>query len=206
MKARPWRLSAIGSVCLMLAACSSDGGSASTTATEPATSIAVASTTTSAAATTTPSTSAPTTTTLATSTTTRPPSTTTTVAPAVPGRVSGVHAFPGGGSGEVAVNWNAEPDANGYRIYRSATPDGDFVLVADINVTNGDTSATSEVVNIWTAQHSYVPAGGALASRDTSSEFQYVELSGAGERCFKVRAYNDAGRGHSSSVSCSGPV
>lgn len=204
MRKRQWQRTALGIGCLVLASCSSDGDSSSTVATEPATSVTVESTTTSSS----PTTSAPTTAPATTSspTTTTPPSTTTTVAGAVPGRVSGVHAYPGGGSGEVAVSWNAVTNATGYRIYRADSPDGEFVRVGRINVVTGSTSAVAEVVNIWSVQHSYVPSGGALASPDTSATFEYVELSAAGERCFKVVAFNDAGRGHSSTISCSGPV
>ena len=116
-----------------------------------------------------------------------------------------MHAETGGGSGEVTVGWNAQPNTTGYRVYRSDAPDGDYVLVADINIVNGKTSAAAEVTNIWTTQHMYVPSGSALTSRDTSPTFEYVEYSGAGERCFKVRAYNEAGKGHSSSASCASP-
>jgi hypothetical protein len=105
----------------------------------------------------------------------------------------------------VAVSWNAVSDATGYRIYRADSPDGEFVRVARINVVTGSTSATPGVVNIWSVQHSYVPSGGALSSPDTSATFEYVEVTGAGQRCFKVVAFNDAGRGHSSSISCSSP-
>jgi hypothetical protein len=106
----------------------------------------------------------------------------------------------------VQVDWNATSNAAGYRVLRSYTPDGPWVRVADININTGNTTVAPEVVNIWSAQHTYVPAGGALSGSDTSSVFQYVELSGAGERCFKVIAYNGEVRGAASSVECSGPI
>ena len=89
---------------------------------------------------------------------------------------------------------------------RADTPDGTFVTVAKINIYSGDTHADAEVVNIWTHLHSYVPDGGGIDGHDTSPVFHYVEVSEADERCFKVVAYNGAGRGHSSSVQCSGPL
>ncbi|MBI4885451.1 MAG: hypothetical protein HY826_15500 [Actinobacteria bacterium] len=70
------------------------------------------------------------------------------------------------------------------------------------------TAAAADVVNIWSLQHSYVPPSGALANPDTSPWFQYVEVVegiASVEHCFKVIAYNAAGRGHSSAATCGSP-
>lgn len=189
----------------VLAACSSDGGSSATSADE--TSSTVASVTTTAAPTTTlPATTTATTAPPTTAAPTTTAATTTTVSPDVPGKVSGVDAYPGGGSGEVQIDWDAEDGATGYRVTIASSPDGPFEVIADFNITTGAVSVAAEVVNIWSSQHTYVPGGGSLSGTDTSSEFYLVDYSGAGERCFHVIAYNEEGRGRASSVACSGPL
>jgi hypothetical protein len=122
-----------------------------------------------------------------------------------PGAITVVRAGPGGGSGEIVLDWDAVPAATGYRVLRSEAAGGPFEVVADFDVTTGRVSAADDVVNIWSAQHSYVPARGTLDGPDRSPWFQYVEVSRTGERCFRVVAYNAAGDGPASVVACGSP-
>jgi hypothetical protein len=134
-----------------------------------------------------------------------PSSASTTPAEPVPDAVSVIRAGPGGGSGEVALDWDAVSGATGYRVLRAATAAGPFAVVADFDVTTGSTTAADEVVNLWSEQHSYIPTDGALGSPDTSPSFQYVEVDGAGSRCFVVVARNGSGEGAESVPACGSP-
>ena len=126
--------------------------------------------------------------------------TTTTSAPpppppaSVPGALSGVSAQPGGGSGEIVVNWSATSNATGYRVYRAATADGPFERAAGYTVATGATKiyygGSYEYIQIWPS---------------SDSTFQYVEAS-IGPGCFRVAAFNDAGTGPKSGVVCSDPT
>ncbi|HET6952319.1 MAG TPA: hypothetical protein VFI47_18210, partial [Acidimicrobiales bacterium] len=141
--------------------------------------------------------------------TTAPPETPTTAGgdlPGdVPGEVPGVAARTGGSSGEVAVEWNPADGATGYRVLRAGAPAGPFEVAADFDVTTGSVTAADGVVNIWSAQHSYVPdRGEPLAGPDTSPWFEYVDV-GTGERCYQVLAHNAAGAGPASGVVCGSP-
>jgi hypothetical protein len=132
-------------------------------------------------------------------------SSTTAQGSAVPGAVAVIRAGPGGGSGEIHLEWDAVTAATGYRVLRAETTGGPFAVVADFDLTTGAVSAADEVVNIWSAQHSYVPPRGRLNGPDMSPWFQYVEISVSGERCFRVVAYNAAGDGSASAVACGSP-
>lgn len=123
----------------------------------------------------------------------------------VPGPVTVISAHSGGGSGEVALDWNAVEGATGYRVLRSDTASGPFDVFADIDIVTGAATAADEVVNIWSQQHSYIPAGSPLTSPDQSPWFQLVEVGGSGERCYRVVAYNAAGDAPASSVACGSP-
>jgi hypothetical protein len=52
---------------------------------------------------------------------------------AAPERVAGLSVTPGGG-GQLLLGWSAsaEPDLASYRVYRSTTPNGPFILVATV--------------------------------------------------------------------------
>jgi hypothetical protein len=187
-----------------------DGDDAATT-TGSTTTLA---STTSTASTTTSITTVVTTTTTATTTTaatpTAPPVVTPappppTPPPAVPGGVTDVRAGPGGGSGEIVAGWDAVTGATGYRVLRSATPDGPFEVAAAIDVTTGRATSAAGVVNVWSQQHSYVPPTGTLSGPDTSPWFEYVEYGSAPQRCFKVVAVDAAGEGPASPVACGSP-
>jgi hypothetical protein len=105
----------------------------------------------------------------------------------------------------VALDWNAVVDTTGYRVLRSSTRDGRFAVSADIDITTGVATAGDEVINIWSSAHSYIPSDGALGSPDPSGHFQYVEVGGGSERCFKVVAYNEDGEAPPSIVVCGSP-
>ncbi len=126
-----------------------------------------------------------------------------TQAGTVPGAVAAT-AAPGGGSGEVQVNWAAVAGAEGYRVIRTTSAGSRLRVVADIDVTTGRATAVPEVANVWSAQHSYVPDRGRLTQADRSARFQYVDV-GAGRRCYRVLAYNSTGAGPLSAVTCAAP-
>jgi hypothetical protein len=149
-------------------------------------------------------TSTATSTTIAAVTTTSSPATSTTQAVALPATVV-VGAAPGGGSGEVAVHWDAVAGATGYRVLRSDAPDGAYEVRADVDVITGATNADEGVTNVFSAQHVYVPDGGALAAPDRSARFDYVEVGGPEERCFQVIAVNAGGESAPSEPACASP-
>jgi hypothetical protein len=122
----------------------------------------------------------------------------------LPGVVTIAGAGPGGGSGEVLLTWNAVADATGYRVLRSSTAEGSFEVVAELDVTTGDATAESDVVNVYSGEHSYIPSGGTLDGPDGSAQFNYVDL-GNEQRCFRVIAFNAAGDGPPSAVACGAP-
>ncbi len=122
---------------------------------------------------TTTSSSSTSTSTSSTTITTLPPTTQATV-PQPPGQVTNLTAEPGGGSGEVSMQWDAVPGAAQYRIYRSGTQGITGSLVATVN--------TNEYVDVPGA-HSYyqvsaVGSGGLEGARS-------VEVCGAvvGDPC-----------------------
>jgi hypothetical protein len=137
------------------------------------------------------------------STRTTVPGTTTGEPVPVPGVVIAV-AQSGGGSEEVQVDWTAVPHATGYRVLRADPGGSQYKVVADFDITTGHTTAAPDVVNIWSAGHSYVPDRGPLAGPDRSPWFQYVDYL-SGERCYRVQAYNAAGNGPLSTVTCGAP-
>jgi hypothetical protein len=177
-------------------------GSAQSSTTTPPTSV------TSATPTPTPTRVAPSVTPTRTAprpTPTRTTARTTAQQGAVPGAVTGLTAGPGGGSGEITVRWDAVARATGFRVLRSDTAAGPFDVAANFDITTGTTTAAPDVVNIWSAQHSYVPSQGTLDGPDQSPWFEYVEYSGAPQRCYRVIAYNASGDGPASAVACGGP-
>lgn len=121
-----------------------------------------------------------------------------------PGVVTIVAVGPGGGSGEVGLTWEALADATGYRVLRSDTADGEFEVTAELDVTTGAATAAADVVNVFSGQHSYVPAGSTFEGPDQSPQFSYVDL-GPRQRCYRVIAFNTAGDGPSSDVACGAP-
>lgn len=139
------------------------------------------------------------------STTTAIATTMTTAAGQVPAAVSVVHVRPGGGSGEVVVDWEAVQGATGYRVLRSTTVGAGATIVAELSVATGEVTVAPGVVNLYSDEHSYVPAGDPFEGPDQSSSFWYVEVAGTGERCFRIVADNAAGGGVPSVVTCGSP-
>ena len=125
---------------------------------------------------------------------TTPPVPQETVPAAVPGQVTVVTAGPGGGSGETLVNWNAVPDAIGYRVYRSSTPSGPFVAAASVTAATGATiiefGGSYEYIQIW---------------KPSSTAYEYVEAVDNARAYFRVAAFNAGGTGPLSGVVCGSP-
>lgn len=193
---------------IAIAACSSSGGgsgsipaSTTTSVTPDTTTTTTPTVTTTTVTTTTVTTTTVTTTTPATTVTLPPPATSTPSGR--PGAVTGVTVTPGGGIGEVVLDFNRARNAVGYRVFRSDRAGGPFVLVAKFNVFTGHVTVVEGVVNLFSAQHQYVPAAGPLLVPDGSARFELVDLRGSGEpTCFGVIAYNTAGDGVGSTVVC----
>lgn len=76
------------------------------------------------------------TTTSSTTAATLPPPTSPPTVPAAPGQVTNVIAGPGGGSGEVSLEWDSVSGAVSYRIYRSFTQGTSGSLVATVDTTS----------------------------------------------------------------------
>ena len=117
------RFSLLLAMLLVVAACGDDDGTG-TTSTAPGTTSSTV-----AVSTVPPSTVAPATTTPATTTTAAP----TTTAP-LPGPVLGLEVSLGGGSEEVSVTWdfNPEPYVDHYAVYFALTSGGSYGFVTDI--------------------------------------------------------------------------
>lgn len=156
-------------------------------------------------ATTTSSTTTTVTTSAQTTTTTPQPTTTKVPSGPVPGIVV-ASAGSAGGSGEVQVMWKAAERATGYRVLRTDAAGGSARRTADIDIVTGRTSATSEVVHLASDEHTYVPDRGPLTGADRSPRFQYVDFTEGTTRCYRVQAYNAAGPGPLSAVTCGSPV
>jgi hypothetical protein len=122
----------------------------------------------------------------------------------VPGVVTIVGAGPGGGSKAVLLTWQALANASGYRVHRSDTADGAFEVTAELDVTTGAATASADVVNVFSGQHSYIPPGGTFEGPDQSPQFSYVDV-GPRQRCFRVIAFNTPGEGPASDVACGAP-
>jgi hypothetical protein len=122
----------------------------------------------------------------------------------VPGVVTVVGVRAGGGSGEVQLTWEAVADATGYRVLRSDVADGEFAVTAELDVTTGVATASADVVNVFSEQHSYVPVRSELEGPDQSTQFSYIDI-GFRPRCFRVIAFNAAGDGPASDVACGSP-
>jgi len=104
----------------------------------------------------------------------------------VPGVVTIVGVGPGGGSGEVQLTWEALANATGYRVLRSDTTDGEFEATAELDVTTGAATASADVVNVFSDQHSYIPPRGTFEGPDQSPQFSSVDVA---------RAAGDTGAG-----------
>lgn len=126
---------------------------------------------------------------------TTPPAPRETPVGTVPGQVTTVSAGPGGGSGEILVDWNTVADATGYRVYRSSSAGGPFVSSASVIVATGVTTVefggSYELIQMWPP---------------SSDSYEYVEVTGGARTYFRVVAFNTAGTGTTSAVVCGAPV
>lgn len=153
------------------------------------------------------STTVPPATTISPATTSAPPtSPATTAVGQVPRPVTVVTASPGGGAGEVTVDWNAVDGATGYRVDRASSATSTFETVAEFDITTGHATVAAGVVNLWSTGYTYVPATPDGSLPDRSASFQYVEYPVSDVRCYRVFAVNVAGRSPASAVVCSGPI
>ena len=109
---------------------------------------------------------------------------------------TGVYAVEGGGSGEVLVLWDAVPGATGYRVYRSSTSGGPFVLSASYDVP-GDlvTVALDGYEYIWIDPENL-----------EATRFRYTEAIRNEYGWFRVSAFTAGGEGPLSGTACGGPV
>lgn len=113
----------------------------------------------------------------------------------VPGAVSGLSAGPGGGSGEIVVNWTGTSDATGYRVYRSSAPGGPMTRGASYSLATGSTTVefagAYEFIQIWAP---------------SASTFEYVEAVDGQPGYFVVVAFNSAGEGPRAGAVCAVPT
>lgn len=98
------------------------------------------------------------------------------------------------------MEWAAVPGATSYVVYRSSSSSGPWNAVAEFNVVSGFVDVDAEVINLYGDAQSFHPGG--FSSSGTSTRFTYVELAVENPAWFKVRAYNAAGQGPSSSAAC----
>jgi hypothetical protein len=104
----------------------------------------------------------------------------------------------------VELEWVTVSGATGYRVVRSDEAGALLGLMVELDVTTGRATAAAGVTNVWSEQHTYLPAGGTLGSPDTSSRIRYVDV-GPGRRCYRVVAFNAAGDADPSPVACGSP-
>ena len=109
---------------------------------------------------------------------------------------------PGGGSGEISVYWHAVPGATGYRVQRRTGRASSFAEIADFDITTGATTAADDVINIWSADHTYRPVIGPFVGADHSPWFEVVDYRFDNPRCYRVITYNAFGDGPASNTSC----
>jgi hypothetical protein len=105
------------------------------------------------------------------------------------------------------VRWDAVPNVTGYRVLRANAQGGPFTVSADVNTTTGKVTVGSDVINVFSRNHTYLPSGATAAAPDPSPWFEYVELlsGGAVQRYFRVVAYNANGDAAASVTVCGSP-
>lgn len=124
------------------------------------------------------------------------PTPTTTPTVAVPGQVTGVTAGAGGGSGEIMVWWDPVAGATGYRVYRSALPDGPFMRSASFDVATGRTTIEADFPYEFIGMEPSWP-----------DRFEYVDaIPVSGPAYFKVTALSSGGESVPSVVVCGTPI
>lgn len=109
---------------------------------------------------------------------------------------TGVHAAPGGGSGEALVIWDLMPDATGYRVYRSFSADGPFVPAASIDMSTGRTTVE------YAEWYEYIDIQPEIWS---TTQLRYTEAVSNDFVWFRVSAFNAGGEGPLSGITCAEP-
>lgn len=127
-----------------------------------------------------------------------PPPTSTTPTVAAPGPVTGVTGWTGGGSGETTVTWEQGADATGYRVYRSDSLTGPFVVAATFDVATGKVTIAPAFINDYVVIWSY--SEGALQVVSYTDAIGYLEPT-----YYRVAAFNTGGEGPLSPVVCATP-
>jgi len=117
--------------------------------------------------------------------------------PEPPGPVTINYSGPGGGSGEVLIDWAPIAGATGYRVYRADAPEGPFVPSASFDVATGETT-----VEFGGAYEYIIIRGPASAYYNF---VQYVEAVQGGPGYLQVTAYNAGGEGPASATVCGVP-
>ena len=132
--------------------------------------------------------------------TTAPPPAPTSTTPAVPvpGPVTGVKGWTGGGSGETMVTWDQGADATGYRVYRSDSLSGPFVVAATFDVATGTTTIAPAFINDYVVIWSY--SEGALQVVSYTDAIGYLEPT-----YYRVAAFTSGGEGPLSPIVCATP-
>ena len=85
---------------------------------------------------------------------------------------------------------DADADATGYRVYRSASPDGPFERSASYDVA---TDKSTVETGVW---HEYIHI------RAQAPGFRYIEVTTEDPTYFRVSAFSSAGEGPLSVVVC----
>jgi hypothetical protein len=136
----------------------------------------------------------------------------TTTRPAtshVPPRVSTLRAYAGGGSGEIALDWTTVPGAAGYRVLRSASVQGSFAVVVDVDMHAGVKAAGTEVINLYGDGGTsvvFLPQSRATAPPVVQPRVMHrVEIARNQRQWFRVVAYNGAGSAAPSIAVCGAP-
>ena len=125
------------------------------------------------------------------------PAPTPTTAP--PPSVTQVTAAPGGGSGEIVLDWLTVAGATAYRVEHASSVGGPFTVAASVDVVTGKATSVPEVVNLWSSVYSYIPPSGSAPPSALPTSIQYVEVA-SGQRWFRVIASNAAGAAPASPV------
>ena len=104
-----------------------------------------------------------------------------------PGPVTVLDAGQGGGSGEIALQWEGVPLAVGYRVYRAEAPDGPFAVSAEVDASSGENNL-----------------GGAFVWSPEPNSYEYIEVTGDGPVYFRIIAFSEFEEGPASVVVCGG--
>ncbi len=119
--------------------------------------------------------------------------------------VTNLSAGGGGGSGEVALRWDAVAGATGYRVLRAVEAADTFEVAATIDLLTGTARVASNVIYLASDTQTFVPTRNAtVAPTAPPTRFEYIELltDGAPHRSFRVVAIGPGGASPASPVVC----